>query len=80
MKAEIRAGLIYLAIAGGIGWLWVTGAGATGIAAIQSALAGQADPTLRARLSLGPRRKTTSSGPIGPGSIATGPGRVGGIA
>lgn len=54
MRAQIQAGLIYLGLAGAIGWLWVTGAGAAGVGAIQAAVAGTPDPTLRGRLSIRP--------------------------
>lgn len=54
MKTSIEAGVIYLALAGAIGWLWLTGAGASGVAAIQAAIGGTPDPTLRARLRVAP--------------------------
>lgn len=54
MRAQVQAGVIYLALAAGIGWLWITGTGARGIGAIQAAIAGAPDPALRAKLSIRP--------------------------
>lgn len=52
MRAEIQAGVVYLGLAVGIGWLWITGAGAKGVAAIQAAIGGNPDPGLKAKLSI----------------------------
>lgn len=54
MKSEIQGGVIYLGLAAAIGWLWITGAGARGVAAIQAAVGGTPDPTLRKKLSIRP--------------------------
>jgi hypothetical protein len=38
---DVQAGVVYLVAAAVIGWLWLSGAGAKGIAALQSGLQGR---------------------------------------
>jgi hypothetical protein len=40
VRSQIEAGVIYLALAAGIAYLWLTGTGARGVQALRDAAAG----------------------------------------